>query len=647
MLTLIEAIIFFFLLILTIYGFFRPLYFRYRLIKLGLPENRSNNPIKRFIDAVTSFFFLRCSVKKERVYTGLIHVFILYGSLTFDTISINHILEGFKKDFRLFGHGQLGMIHSLAVDIFAILVLVAVLYFIVKRYIFRPKSYTYTTLESVYIYALLITVTVTFLIYEGAVISLNPLHAQWSFLGKVVAGWLPASEFLIKLFWWIHIINVFIFILYVPRSKYLHMIAGPINIFLKDQKPKGIVKPIDIENAENFGVATYSHFTWKDLLDGFACVDCGRCEDYCPASTTEKALNPKNLIIHLRDGLLKEGKAALKEQNKEMEPVMDRIFTDEEIWACTTCGSCMQVCPVQNEHVRKIVGLRQGRVLMEAKFPTELKNTFKGMSTQANPWGMGTDKRMDWATDLDVPLITEKPDVEYLLFLGCAAAFDDRAQKMTRALIKFLNKSNVSYAVLGENEQCCGETARRLGEEGIGQTLTNMNIELFKELKIKKILTPCPHCFNTFKNEYPDFGFDIEVIHHSQLISELIQSKQIEPGKNVNERVVIHDSCYLGRMNNIYQPQRNILTNIPQLDMVEHKKTKDHGFCCGAGGGMFWVEENEPRINHERLNQLLEVNPSCIATSCPYCLKMLDDAVKDLEKENISVKDLVEILDSE
>ena len=647
MLTLIEATIFILILILTIYGFFRPLYLRYQLIKVGLPENRHTNPVKRLIDAVTSFFFLRCSVKKERIPTGVIHIFILYGSLTFDTVSINHILEGFKENFRLFGHGKLGLIHSLSVDIFAILVLLAVLYFIVKRYIVRPKSYTYGNLESVYIYTLLITVTVTFLVYEGAVIAHNPSHAQWSFLGKIIAGWMPASLFLIKLFWWIHIINVFIFVLYVPRSKYLHMIAGPMNIFFKNDKSPGIIKPLDIENAESFGIAKYSDFTWKDLFDGFACVDCGRCEDYCPAAETEKILNPKQLILNLRDGLLKDGKEILKGKKEQPETLMDHIFSDEEIWACTTCSSCIHVCPVKNEHVRKVIGLRQGRVLMEGKFPSELKRVFTGMTNNANPWGMGVDTRMDWAEGLDVPLIQNNPDAEYLLFMGCAAAFDDRAQKLSRSLIKFLTKQGVSFGIIGQEEPCCGETARRLGEEAVGRMLVENCIEMFKGLNVKKIITICPHCFNTFKNEYPLFGGVYEVIHHSQFIQDMIRDNRLKIDKELTQRIVIHDSCYLGRINSIYKPSRDILNSIPGLELVEHEKSKEHGFCCGAGGGTFWLDEKEPRINNKRLEQLLELNPDCIATSCPYCLKMLDDGIKDLEKSDVTVKDLVEILDSE
>lgn len=645
MLTLIETMVFAVLLLLTIYGFFRPLYIRYRLVRTGLPENRFDTPLKRVIDAVTSFFFLRCSLKKERVFTGLVHFFILYGSLTFDTVSVSHIFEGFNPDFRLFGHGFIGKFHSAWVDVFAIMVLLATLYFIIRRYIIRPKAYDYSTWDSAIIYTLLITVTITFILYVGADIALKPEHGQWAFLGKTVAKWLSPSADLVKLLWWIHIINVFIFIAYVPRSKYIHMIFGPINIAFRNHKTYAIVKPIDIENAEVFGAAHHKDFTWKDLFDGFACLDCGRCQDYCPAYATEKALSPRDIMINLRKSMLAEQKVMRGVQEGDSSPLMGDIFTPEEIWACTTCGACQEVCPVKNEHVPKIIQLRQGQVLMEAKFPNELKNAFKGWQTNANPWGMGANNRLNWAEGLEIPKIEDNPDAEYLLYLGCAAAFDDRAQKISRVLIQFLQQQGISFALLGENEQCCGETARRLGEEGVGQMLMQANIELFKELNIKKILTSCPHCFNTFKNEYPLLGGHYEVIHHTQMIQQMLAENKIQLDQERTGKVVIHDSCYLGRANHIYSPSRDILAAIPGLERVEHPKSKDHGFCCGAGGGLFWTEEHEPRVNHERVRQLTSVGADTIATSCPYCVKMLDDGLKDLQQEDkIKAMDLLEIL---
>ncbi|MBN1355958.1 4Fe-4S dicluster domain-containing protein [bacterium] len=653
MLSVVEILVFVALLGLTVYGFSRPLVMRYRLVRLGRNENRFDSRWRRIVDPVTSFFFLRCSVKKERIATGLIHFFILYGSLTFDMVSITHILEGFKANFIPFGHGLTGHIWSLWVDIFAVMVLLAVLYFVIRRYIFRPDSYTYTTLDSAYIYLFLTTVTATFLLYEGGLIALHPGHARWSFAGTAVADWTrviltttPAMELNVRIHWWLHIVNVFLFVAYVPHSKYIHMITGPINIAFRNRNPVNSVKPLDIESeeAEVFGVEKLTDFTWKDLLDGFACMDCGRCQDYCPAYRTEKALSPKNIIIHMRETLLAQGQEHFLKPDNGFKPLMAGTYSGSEIWSCTTCGACVQVCPVKNEQFPKIVQLRQSQVLMEGTFPTELKRVFKGLETNANPWGVGAATRMDWARDLDIPRFADHPDVEYLLFLGCAASFDDRAQRVSRALIRFLKSAGVSFGILGEKESCCGETARRLGEEAVGQTLIQTNIELFNELGVKKILTACPHGYNTFKNEYPKFGARYEVLHHSQLIQSLFQQHRIRVDAGASMRVAVHDSCYLGRANNLYEPPRDALRGVPGIRLVEPAETREHSFCCGGGGGMFWLEEEGRRINAERWKQLVDLKPDAVATACPFCLRMLEDASKDAGQDGIAVRDIVEFL---
>jgi Fe-S oxidoreductase/Ni,Fe-hydrogenase I cytochrome b subunit len=654
MLHWIEAIIFIILLIFTIYGFFHPLYTRYRLIKLANPENRFDRPLKRVTDAVTSFFFLTCSIKKERLFLGFVHFFFLYGSLTFDTVSVNHILEGFNTNWNVFGHGWVRRFHSGWVDVFAIMVLIAVTYFVIRRYVFRPKSYTYPSIESVLIYTLLITVTITFLLYEGAAIAQNPDHAYLSFVGKAIAGWLPSNPLLVKIYWWIHILNVFLFVLYVPRSKYLHMIAGPINIAFQDYHPKGIIKPINLENenAESFGVVNVTDLTWKDLLDGFACVDCGRCDDYCPANQSGKPLSPKNLIVHLKEYLLREKNELLKGESSQLKPLMENIYTDDEIWTCTSCGACMHVCPVKNEHLRKIIGLRQSRALMEAKFPTELNQFFKNMETNSNPWGFGSATRGDWAEDLDIKTLSQDSDVDILYWVGCAGSFDDRGKKVSTAMVKILRAAGINFGILGVEENCCGDQARRLGNEYLFQMVAQENINVIRQYNIKKILVTCPHGYNTFKNEYPELAkssgiddWNVEVIHHSQLIAELIRQGKLDMKQKINASVTFHDPCYLGRHNGIFDAPRSVLSQ-SGAKLKEMKKNRYHSFCCGAGGGLMWTEEHlGTRINHIRTDQALETGTEIIATSCPFCMTMLDDGVKDKGKdEACSVKDIAEIV---
>ncbi len=646
MLTFIEAIVFSVLLVLTIYYFFTPLILRFKLIKLGKDVKRFNNPVKRFANAITSFFLLLCSVKKERKFAGFFHIFILYGSLTFDTISVYHILEGFNKNIRV------GNIHSMIADFFSITVIFATTFFIIKRYVVRKSSYTYGTKESAIIYALLITVTLTFLLYEGAYIASHPGQESYAFLGKVIAEWLPSSVLFLKISWWLHILNVLLFILYVPRSKYMHMFMGPINIIFKSEDSSGSLKPIDIENSETFGIQTHPDFTWKDILDGFACIDCGRCEDYCPASISGKALSPKTIITKMRDDLLLNGKKKLNNKEYQLPKLMENVYSDEEIWSCTTCGACMHVCPVENEHIPKIIGLRQSRVLMESKFPHEFTQFFKNMETNSNPWGIGETTRSEWSKGLDVKTLAEVPDAEILLWVGCAGSFDDRNKKVSEALAKILNNAGVKFAILGNEEKCCGDPARRTGNEYLFQMMAQENIETFKRYNIKKILTTCPHCLNTFNNEYPEVaaltGNSVkmpEVIHHSQFINELLSEGKLDLKKNNEFSFTYQDPCYLGRHNNIFNEPRDIMKKSGGR-MVEMKNKKTNSFCCGGGGGLMWAEEDQgERINHIRTEEALETGADVLCTSCPYCTTMLTDGVKDKEKEDImKVKDIEEIV---
>jgi len=651
MLSIIEMIIFAVLLGLTFYYFFTPLIFRYKLVKLGKPtaSDRFDNKGNRIFFAIKTFF--AGFIRKERPFTGIIHIFILYGSLTFDTISVSHILEGFFSSFHIHP------IHLMVADIFSILVFIALAFFGIRRYILKPKNYSYDTNESMWIYLFLFTVTLTYLIYEGATLAKSPSHGEYSFVGNFFSNFISGHRHSIRFWWWIHIINVFAFIIYVGRSKYMHMFLAPINSALQKTTPKNVVDKLDLEDEdiEEFGVSRVTDISWKDLLDSFACIDCGRCDDYCPANESGKALSPKNMVQKIKKHLLEDGKEILaNKDNEEFEGKMlvgydgeEGIFTEDEIWACTTCGSCTEVCPSKNEPFTKIIEMRQAAVLNEYGFPKELKSVFKGLNKNQNPWGLGANKRMEWAGDMEVPEYDDE-NTEYLLHLGCAASFDDRSQKVARTLVKVLTENNVSFGVLGEDEVCCGETAKRLGEEATAQELIETNIETFGELKVTKILTACPHCYNTFKNEYPQFDGKYEVVHHSQLISNLLKENKIkiDPELEKAGKVVFHDPCYLGRANDEYDAPRDVLNAAPGIDLVEHSRSKDHAHCCGAGGGRFWLEEDEgDRINHNRVKQLLETEATTIATSCPYCMRMMSDGKNDLGKgDDIVVKDIVELI---
>ncbi|MCU0289932.1 MAG: heterodisulfide reductase-related iron-sulfur binding cluster [Acidobacteria bacterium] len=645
MLLWIETIIFTAVLMLTIYGFFKPLYLRFQLIKLGQPEKRFDNLFKRFLSAVGAFFFLNCSVKKERIFTGIMHFFFLYGSLTFDTVSINHILEGYKEGFNFFGHGTVRLIYSAWVDIFGIMVLVGVLYFVIRRYILKPKSYTYPSLESVFIYLLLATVTLTFFLYEGAVIAHYPTEAYNAFIGKEVASWMqaiaPMNMTSIKILWWLHILNVFAFILYVPRSKYLHMIAGPVNIMFQDNDSGRVIKTLNLEDetAQSFGVVKVSDLTWKDLFDSFACIDCGRCDDYCPANQTGKPLSPKKLILKMKEEIMTKGSVYLKNpiQENELEPLMQRVYSEDEIWNCTSCRACMHVCPVKNEHLPKIFGLRQSQVLMEAKFPEELNLFFKNMETNSNPWGFGSSSRAEWAEGLDVKTLANNPDATVMYWAGCAGSFDEKGKKVSHALVKILNEAGVNFGILGRDENCCGDQARRLGNEYLFQTMARANIEIFKNYNVKKILVTCPHCYNTFKNEYTKFAksigeenWEVEVVHHTEFIADLIKHGNLKLKKEIKSTVTYHDPCYLGRHNNVFKAPREVLSGTGAR-ISEMKNHAQHSFCCGAGGGLMWTEEKQgTKIYQARTEEVLNTGADLVSVACPFFNTMVYDGIKDM-----------------
>jgi Fe-S oxidoreductase/nitrate reductase gamma subunit len=666
MLSTLGKIIFSLVIIATFLAFMIPVVYRIRIILKGKKDRRFNQIIKRIWDAFTKILLQRCTLRRDRVWTGFIHLFIFYGALTFDTMSVNHMLEGYFPNFYLFGSGNFGLFFSLLVDTFALLVLVAVIYMTIRRFIIKPEAYNTTPMDSAVIYGLLTVVTLSYLYFEVFSIAHHSGTERLSFIGAPLARIVTDSgisasavSFHFNFSWWLHILIVFGFIAYVPYSKYFHMFAGSFNVLVRDDEPLGALEPIDIEHSEIFGVEKASDYTWKDLLDTFACMECGRCQDVCPAFASEKPLSPKMVIFNLKKHLLDNGKKYIAGMRDEIDALMKETVTEGEIWTCTTCGACMYVCPVEIEHIPKLVGLRQGQVLMESKFPSELNQFFKNMETNSNPWGIGFAERADWAKDLDVKSIKEHPDAEYLVWVGCAGSFDERGKKITKALVKILNKAEIDFAILGTEEKCCGDSSKRLGNEYLFQMQAAENINLFNKYRVKKIITLCPHGFNAFKNDYPkllgvvpeieeaavEHFKNIKVFHHVQLIDNLIKENRLELKNKIKQAFTYHDSCYLGRHNNIIKEPREILNFISEKKMVELKNNKEHSFCCGAGGGLMWIEESMgKRINHLRTQEVIDTHVSLAATSCPFCQTMIQDALDDKEIEDIAAQDIAQLV---
>ncbi len=552
-------------------------------------------------------------------------------------------------------------------DAAAILVLVGVLFFAVRRFIVRPKAYATTPGDSAVIYGFIVLVTVSYLYFEASAVAFHPETARLSFLGPALAPLFrigagaaaPGAHYHFS--WWLHILLVYGFIAYVPHSKYLHMFTGPINLFFRRNAPSGALAPLDLENSETFGLGRATDLSWKDNLDAFACMECGRCQDACPAFATGKPLSPKMIMVNLEKHLLRNDAALVSGQPDSLEPLVPGTVTEGEAWTCTTCGACMHVCPVEIEHIPKIVGLRQARVLMESKFPPELTPFFRNIETNSNPWGIGHAKRGDWAEGLDVPLLKDKPGAEYLFWVGCMGSFDDEGKKIARATAALLKAAGTEFAVLGTEEKCCGDSARRLGNEYLFQTLALENLETFRKHRVRKIVTICPHGYNTFKNDYPGLagrmpGADddekaalasIEVVSHVELIARLVEGGALKPEPRApgGPLFTFHDPCYLGRHNHVLEPPRELLSRTLGARPKEMSNSREHSFCCGAGGGLMWTEESlGTRINHMRTEEVIASGAALAVAACPFCLSMLKDGLKDKDRGDVQVKDIAQIV---
>ena len=425
------------------------------------------------------------------------------------------------------------------------------------------------------------------------------------------------------------------------------MVAAPVNVLFKSLNPSGVMDPINLETAEHFGAGKVEHFSWKQLLDGYACAVCGRCTDSCPANITGKDLSPMHVVENIKD-LLLETKDLAKENTAEQLTLIGGAVSEDAIWDCVTCGACMEECPVQVEHVPTIMDMRRHLVLEESRMPQTAMDALTSMEQRGHPWRGTQFNRVQWSDGLGVPTLADHPDAEILFWVGCTPALEEKSQRTARAMARVLKRAGVDFAILGEEEKCTGDPARRMGNEYLYQTLAQQNIDTMKRYNVKKILTTCPHCFNTIRNEYPQLGGKFEVLHYSQFVDDLINQGKLRPLKPLPATVAYHDSCYLGRHNGIYDEPRKVAKAVPQLELVEMSpRCRERGFCCGAGGGHMWLEESRgPRINHVRTDHFLETGADIVAVSCPFCLQMLEEGIeaKGLSGEKL-VKDVLELLD--
>ncbi len=677
----------------TVYGvglFVKVIMTRVAYIKLG-KKAEFDGEIKDGLRKVWINVFGQKKLLKDKK-SGIIHVMMFYGFILVQFGAIDFIWKGLAPG----SHLPLGFLYpgfTFFQEIVTLVILVAVFWAFYRRYIeklVRLKRGFKSGLVLLFIGTLMLTV----LLGNGMAIIWHGYETSWT---EPVAsgisflfGWMSPTAAAVVFFvaWWIHLLVLLTFLVYVPQSKHAHLIAAPINVFLSRNSSPGKLEKIDFDVDEDseeevsFGVGKIQDFNQLQMIDFYACVECGRCTNVCPATGTGKMLSPMDLIVKLRDHLTATGAAVtgkspwvpafafsgtegnqlakMARQNQdeaaatlESASLIGDVITEEEIWACTTCRNCEDQCPVMNEHVDKIMDLRRYLVLTEGKMDQDAQRALMNIERQGNPWGLSKKERENWRgldESVRIPTVKELQkegeEFEYLFWVGSMGSYDNRSQKVALDFARLLNKAGVKFAILGNKERNSGDTARRLGNEFLFQELAEKNIKEFEKNGITKIVTTDPHAYNVFKNEYPDFGFEGEVYHHTELLDKLVKEGKLVPQYEVNERITYHDSCYLGRYNEVYDEPRDVLKAIPGVTLVEMERSRENAMCCGAGGGLMWSEETTgARINVSRTEQALQVNPDTISSACPFCLTMLSDGTKAKEVEDsVSTMDVAEVL---
>jgi len=634
-------------------------------LRLGRPDPRLDHPLARLKNVLTIAIFQK-KIFRDPV-AGPMHALIFWGFLVLTAGTTELILHGMMPAITFaFLPAPLYTAYSLSQDLFGLLVLGAVLFAFYRRLVIHPKRLqgdgTHQG-DALLILSMIGGLMITMFLANAFDIVLNPDSVvTQKFASHAIAGWFtntpPGAAFVLqRMFWWMHALLVLVFLNYLPYSKHLHVITSIPNVFFSNAngpEPKGVIRFLDLEaeGAEQFGAADVDQLTWKDLFDGYSCTECGRCTSVCPANLTGKLLSPRKIIVDTRQRLMELAPAMLA---GDVTPaikdhrLLDNFISEEELWACTTCRACVNECPVGIEHLDHIMDLRRDLVLMESRFPPEVQPVFESMEQRGSPWNFSPSDRANWAAGLDIPTMAELAargeSPEILFWVGCMGSFDDRAKKISVALARILKAAKVKFAILGQEESCNGDPARRMGNEYLWQMLAKQNIETLGRYRIKTVVTFCPHCFHQIGNEYPQLGGDYDVIHHSTFIERLLNEGRLTLATDEGKALTMayHDSCYLGRYNDVYDAPRNALRRaLPVMTLAEPERSRDRGLCCGAGGGRMFMEETVgKRINIERTEELLATGAEQIAVACPFCMTMITDGVKAKGSE-VPVLDIAE-----
>ena len=639
------------LLLAAVAIFARKIFLIYRLIRLGTgPVPLAPLPV-RLQDLILQV--LGHQKVLRRPWAGVLHLFIFWGFLVLLTTIVQAVGEAFRPGWTLPLIGRAPAL-ALAQDVCIALVLLGVAMALYMRRVNAPKRLLGQDQRGAYmILGFISGIMITLLLSRAAhfAIEREAASAPGAVLSHTIAGWLAqappyALHAVFEASWWGHLLIIFAFLTWIPEGKHLHLITLVPNIFFRKARPRGALAPLDIENAQHLGASRVEHLTWKDHLDAVACMECGRCVEVCPANSTGKELDPRRLHTDLRKHLAHVGPALLANQPPPAdEPALvGGIFSEDFLWQCLTCGACVEECPAANDHIDKIVEMRRHLTMEEARVPESMAEALRSLEARGHPFRGAGIARTAWTAGVQVKMLPKGDRAEWLLWVGCASALNERNHAPMRALVRVLDHAGVDVAILGDEEGCTGDPARRMGHEYLFQTLARRNIEAFNRYGVTKILTVCPHCYNTFKNEYPQFGGTFDIWHHTQLLAHLLDELRLSPSDPVTKTITFHDPCYLGRHNGEYDAPRRVLEAIPGARTVEMAQCREKGFCCGAGGGLYWTEDRiGQRVNHVRTDHVAATGAEIVATACPFCMLMLEDGAA-ARGAAARPKDIVELL---
>ncbi len=639
----------------------------FRLILLGKNPERFDKPAKRLFGALPYIFGQRKVLQSVslRDRAGIAHFVIFWGFLSFTASYILYIFgDVIWREFSETILTDTGVrVFTAYLDILALAFFVILVWAAVRRWVARPNRLSFDLTqkgESAIILALIASLMLFTLLTEAFYVAAGgegphadaligrPLGEAFASAG--VEG--DLANALHGAFWWLHLGIILAFSLYIPLSKHMHLVAAPVSFVTRKLEQRGTLPTPDLdaalENEDALGASKIQDFTWKELLDGYACAVCGRCTDSCPANLTGKVLSPMHIVENMKEHVIEFGPGVANGvDGQDDKPLIGNWVSEQALWDCVTCGACIQECPVGVEHIDSIVDMRRFMVMEQASMPDTAMGALLSMEQRGHPWRGTTYARTDWAAGLDVPTLAERPGAEILFWVGCTAALEQRSQSVARSMASVLKRAGVDFAILGDEETCTGDPARRMGNEYLYQILAQQNIETMNSYNVKRVVTICPHCFNTIKNEYPHLGADFEVVHYTEFVDDLIEKGRIKPLAPVETKIAYHDSCYLGRHNGIYDQPRRIAQAIPGVELVEMERRRERGFCCGAGGGHMWIEESAgQRINHARTEQFFETDAPIVGVSCPFCLQMFEEGIGSLgEESRKDARDLIEVLD--